>query len=899
MSRKVSFLKKKKVAGSISLKKSILCGFASGMAIFIGGFFAMLMFWLAYPDKNETGLFSYKASALGDSICLPILIGSLVCYVLFNRNCLKKRFPAIIVSALLATAGVLIQLSWLFDTGIKENWTIHHAGDMNVFNEPGIWHAFFFVAVFALLGWLFTRYFQIKYNESSDNKDNNNEKKENVRDNVNTLLQYLIWTSGAFFIFLNFTDDHSEKSGMNVFGIDIFWFLLITLGVLFVIVSSLIIIFSCVKKTGMERRSKKDIVNDVILLLSGLVTAFAITNIINTVPTVNIGYIVAAALLLVIFVVPNTENVPGMLITYIVTALPAVIMEVNVTSYNNQWGKTIVICVLVTAIPVIIAVFLNKKNQDKAIHKKAAVSALALLLNITAVFLWIHVPDDADFQNIFQELINFVLVTVIPVYVKSVFDELLEEESKFNRKDKEGKIRIPLPTDDIEKKRLQKKRNILFIISAIIFVGVIVMMFSVIIPPIEFYKTGDVTFTNIFWIGIPVMVACVLFIKFCTAYKTKKCSYEEAKAARSNANVVERIYEKDNKRYGNGDELEEKNSGDYILVIDRYGSNTGKATLRRISVLLVLAIAYGILDFIIIKTFLGGRILPDNFNILHIFIIPALVFASLSVAEGYYSNMLKVRGYDKADEEYYENKGKAYVIITAIIIFFGTLSSSAFLVFQMIQADTILSIIVYMLGLFVSNVVLPTFTAATQEKIPYKKPQLIEEAIFWDSGRVFSVTQDCFLFSITSIVVIVITVFYVSKCFTGDFAGKSIVDNIIGLYLLLQFSSWALEYCVENDVTHFYRIRDNSDMEYKKGDDPDGIKNDESNYRTKQYEALHRHVSFQNVMSVALAMPYSIFAVFSMIFKRVMESGEKKPLFIPDIETGSNVNETKCETKDH
>ena len=876
-----------------SLGKSVVFSLIFGGTVFFSGFFVLFIMyqnWLLVDNNaasNLKGLFDYKASSIGDSICLPILAGALFCYVFYNKTKTSKKVYIIpgIISAALIVAGIFIQFSWTVNENTENNWTIIDGK----FNYAGWYHAIFFVSILGLLGWFFVRFFQVKHRELYDENDKK-------RDNTNTLLQYLIWASGSFFIFLNFTDDHSKKSYLNIWGIDIFWFLLMTMAVLF-IANAIIMIFMIRLNNNNSVAAKKAFIrNDTVLLLSGLVTAFALINILNGNNGIKMGFILAAALLLVIFVVPDTENIPGMFISYLITAVPAVLLEVNVTSFSLS-PKTAVICLMVVLVPVIISVLFHQKTQDNVTQKKAAISALAVLINITAVILRFLFPEEKAFDTIFQELVNVVLVTVIPLYVKSVFDALLQEEYKLNRKDKKGNLRIPKDTDEAERDRLQRKRNILYLISAVVFIGVIVMMFSVIIPEIPFYTNNEISLNILLWCGIGVVAASLVVISVNAAYSEKKCSYQEIINKKKEDNkgcIIEIINEKKHKRWFGGEIPDEADTGnpDYTIITGRYEkyNNSFIPALRKTLSLFFMGIAYAALCVIIIFSLLGGKIFPENFIPLHLFVIPPIVFTSVFLAFGYYRNMVCVRGYEKEGHEDKGEYGKGFVIASSIIIFIGTLTVSSFSVFQMIQSDSIISIVLHMAIMLLSNIILPVMIAATQDKRPLRQPQLVEKAIYWDAGRLFGVTQDGFLFSLTALAVEFITIFFVAKEFSRHLTGDELVDSVVGMFLLLQFSSWALEYCVDNNVIHFHRVRDNSDVVYKKGADNFKSISEEAKRETKQYEYLYKHVSLQNIMSIAIAMPYSIYTIFSMLFVRLMDS-EKRPLLKPNIDTKNNSEE--------
>ncbi len=143
--------------------KSVIFGLIAGISIFVIGFGVLLImynYWIRTQFvPNLKGLFGYKASALGDSICLPIFIGSMVAYVYYfytHVNFKYKYQLPILAGGLSAFLGAFIQVTWLLNDNIVPNWSIpkaHH------FNYAGWYHAFFFVLIFFLVGYLFTAMF--------------------------------------------------------------------------------------------------------------------------------------------------------------------------------------------------------------------------------------------------------------------------------------------------------------------------------------------------------------------------------------------------------------------------------------------------------------------------------------------------------------------------------------------------------------------------------------------------------------------------------------------------------------------------------------------------------------------------------------------------------------------
>lgn len=140
--------------------KALIWAIISALTVFILGFGAMFLIYNYWRENNPSselpGLFYYKASAIGDPICLPIIIGALIydhC-IQKEENYLFKR-SCIICAALAFIIGALIQAEWLINNDTGLNWSIpqpHH------FNFGGWYHAVFFVTTITVITLLLVDY---------------------------------------------------------------------------------------------------------------------------------------------------------------------------------------------------------------------------------------------------------------------------------------------------------------------------------------------------------------------------------------------------------------------------------------------------------------------------------------------------------------------------------------------------------------------------------------------------------------------------------------------------------------------------------------------------------------------------------------------------------------------
>ncbi len=126
---------------------------AAALGVFLFGFGALLIYWLAGDWPTDHGLFTYRAATIGDAILLPTIVGILVAALRLDTLCVGNNRPlerrAARVGALLGgLVGCGLQVAWLADAEPTTNWTLPEA---HTFNAPGWWHAAFFVAVLAVI----------------------------------------------------------------------------------------------------------------------------------------------------------------------------------------------------------------------------------------------------------------------------------------------------------------------------------------------------------------------------------------------------------------------------------------------------------------------------------------------------------------------------------------------------------------------------------------------------------------------------------------------------------------------------------------------------------------------------------------------------------------------------
>lgn len=115
---------------------------AAALALLLGGFVAMNIFWFSDEhDPNLLGLYDFKSATYGDAVALPLLLFLLVRLGQWQvKRTLRRNLLLAICGILGICAGVISQWMWLQDDDIILNWTLPQAGQ---FNAAGYYHAAF------------------------------------------------------------------------------------------------------------------------------------------------------------------------------------------------------------------------------------------------------------------------------------------------------------------------------------------------------------------------------------------------------------------------------------------------------------------------------------------------------------------------------------------------------------------------------------------------------------------------------------------------------------------------------------------------------------------------------------------------------------------------------------
>lgn len=382
------------------LKTAIGKGIFATFAVLILGFGVMMTFWMIMKNDYPSlpGLFYYRAATLGDGICLPLLVGALMTYIILAEGKIHKpRRVEIFVSAFLGVIAIGMQASWLISNNTKLNWTIPR---LHYFNAAGWYHAVFFVVMFALLGFLFTRFIYVKKLESLKIRN-----AENVNCNddeiFRIIFQAVMWFSGAFFLFLFSIDDYArDKNYFVIFTIVLI--LVLAFSTTIYLISNKTIINKRISKKANDNKesinkriddeiiNNKDIINkklkdDMAPIICGAFSAFALAHIIYGGINANYAYLISCACLIVVLVVPDEKRKKQMALYYFLIAVPTLLLEIAIAS-QTLLAYSLIISVISICVPCAVAVCQQDTSRYNVL-RKAVFAAVTILFTVSILLI--------------------------------------------------------------------------------------------------------------------------------------------------------------------------------------------------------------------------------------------------------------------------------------------------------------------------------------------------------------------------------------------------------------------------------------------------------------------------------------------------------------------------------
>lgn len=137
-----------------NMKKAVLYGCLAAIVVFTFGFGVMFLLWLHIGTTNDLpGLFDFRAAAVGDSLCLPVLVGGMVTFLFISQNVNRHQKIKVYCTCLIAAfIGGSVQMKWLLSENTELNWSIPI---QHYFNAAGWYHSLFFIAMIGIIAGLF------------------------------------------------------------------------------------------------------------------------------------------------------------------------------------------------------------------------------------------------------------------------------------------------------------------------------------------------------------------------------------------------------------------------------------------------------------------------------------------------------------------------------------------------------------------------------------------------------------------------------------------------------------------------------------------------------------------------------------------------------------------------
>lgn len=309
---------------------------------------------------------------------------------------------------------------------------------------------------------------------------------------VKLILQALTWFFGAFFLFLLALDNHANKNN----------YFIVLLKALVFVLSIIWVVNSVSNRTPNIAKYKSE--NSV--TLSGTLSAFSLANIIYHGIKTDYWYIIACALLIVVLLVPDEKRKPRMITYYFLIAVPAILMELAISSQNSLQNSATMFLLAVIA-PCIIALSQKDTSHINALRKGVFI-AFCILIGISSLIVCVLFSDlineSLESSSVFELLINVIYVFAISQYVKTTFKSVIDTE---NYKGTSSEIR----------RAVLKKQGLMYPIYGLIFAGGLILIIHATFPNISWiskypYNTGFLFHISIVFFAISLSVLTVLSI---------------------------------------------------------------------------------------------------------------------------------------------------------------------------------------------------------------------------------------------------------------------------------------------------------------------------------------------------------------------------------------------------
>ena len=415
-----------------SLIKVIIKGIIASFLIFVLGFGVMFLLYVnwnkANPYSELPGLFSYKAATIGDSILLPIIVGSFIVYnkkININKS---QKILKYLITALSGIIGVFIQISWLINDSTVLNWTIPN---LHSFNFAGWYHAFFFVFMIVIISLcMINMFFTDRYINKQKLK-------------IDYIAEFLIWFCGLLFLNLHIFDDYNDYT--------------IAIFLCTICYGGLIILF---KFFSYNKEIKLAHLPNIVI---SVVLSYSFANIIILKSIVihdNILVVLSSLFLCVVFIAPSVKHKKEMFKLFaliIIMIVPLQFLIINASSIIAGSIYMIFLLISFLLIPVLQLIIYRTNNDcdkndvcgsvthknTKTVNDVLPYMIVGVISQISIAFIGLCSTSFLKLSN--EDIVNNILgliisVTIIP-YIIRTFSYVIDYE-KDDHKDDSKEWRI-------------------------------------------------------------------------------------------------------------------------------------------------------------------------------------------------------------------------------------------------------------------------------------------------------------------------------------------------------------------------------------------------------------------------------------------------------------------------
>ncbi len=398
-----------------------LKGILSALLISAMGFgvlFVLYINWASlYPNSTLPGLFEFKAASIGDSILLPIIIGS---FVFYNRKLnldIKNKILRLVLAAVAGIIAFSIQISWLISDETSLNWTIPK---IHYFNFAGWYHAFFFIFIIILITVLTTNMFFTDKTYSESNSKSR------------IISEFLIWFCGSLFVNLHIIDDYHKKNTLVI---------LITVNtVVFFFVFTLFKFFSLNRKLKL---------NSIAVCWLAVILSYFISNLYvfqYLFVDVNFLIILSSLFFCVMFIVPAIKYEKVMTKIFLMMSFTIVPLQYLIIN-SNSFSSFVVNLLFILISSIVIAlsqlelcrhtIKIKAKDTGKKVDfsykitKRDVVSYLfmGMLAQLSIALIGFLSKGISNYSDILNNLLSIVTSIMIPPYIRRTFRNVIESEN--------------------------------------------------------------------------------------------------------------------------------------------------------------------------------------------------------------------------------------------------------------------------------------------------------------------------------------------------------------------------------------------------------------------------------------------------------------------------------------